>query len=63
LLCQLRARTRSCPLGLHSNLAESGLGYANLLYIATVVMELQSAREAELTLCSSRGPRWKNAQP
>jgi putative ATP-dependent endonuclease of OLD family len=32
------------------DLAESGLGYANLLFIATVVLELQSAREAELTL-------------
>jgi putative ATP-dependent endonuclease of OLD family len=33
-----------------TDLAESGLGYANLLFIATVVMELQNAREAELTL-------------
>ena len=33
-----------------ADLAESGLGYANLLFIATVVMELQSALEAELTL-------------
>jgi putative ATP-dependent endonuclease of the OLD family len=33
-----------------ADLAESGLGYANLLFIATVVMELQNAREAELTL-------------
>jgi putative ATP-dependent endonuclease of OLD family len=33
-----------------ADLAESGLGYANLLFIATVVLELQSAREAELTL-------------
>ena len=33
-----------------ADLAESGLGYANLLFIATVVMELQHARDAELTL-------------
>ena len=33
-----------------ADLAESGLGYANLLFIATVVMELQNAHEAELTL-------------
>src|SRR6266568_318421 len=33
-----------------ADLAESGLGYANLLFIATVIMELQHARDAELTL-------------
>jgi len=33
-----------------ADLTESGLGYANLLFIATVVLELQNAREAELTL-------------
>ena len=33
-----------------ADLAESGLGYANLLFIATVIMELQNAHEAELTL-------------
>jgi len=33
-----------------ADLGESGLGYANLLFIATVVLELQNAREAELTL-------------
>lgn len=33
-----------------ADLAESGLGYANLLFIATVILELQSAKEAELTL-------------
>jgi len=32
------------------DLAASGLGYANLLYIATVLVELQSARQSELTL-------------
>jgi putative ATP-dependent endonuclease of OLD family len=33
-----------------AGLAESGLGYANLLFIATVIMELQHAGDAELTL-------------
>lgn len=33
-----------------ANLAESGLGYANLLYMATVVLELRNADDAELTL-------------
>ncbi|GGO78937.1 ATP-dependent nuclease [Nonomuraea cavernae] len=33
-----------------ADLAESGLGYANLLYIATVILELQNAKDAELTL-------------
>lgn len=33
-----------------ANLDESGLGYANLLFIATVVLELRNAQEAELTL-------------
>ncbi|MDA1363065.1 AAA family ATPase [Glycomyces luteolus] len=33
-----------------ADLIESGLGYANLLYIATVILELQKARDAELTL-------------
>lgn len=33
-----------------SDLAESGLGYANLLFIATVILELQAAKDAELTL-------------
>lgn len=33
-----------------ADLAESGLGYANLLFIATVVLELQHAQDAELTL-------------
>lgn len=33
-----------------ADLAESGLGYANLLFIATVIMELQHARDSELTL-------------
>ena len=33
-----------------ADLTESGLGYANLLFIATVVLELRHANEAELTL-------------
>ena len=33
-----------------ADLAESGLGYANLLFIATVILELQRAQDAELTL-------------
>src|SRR5690606_11926335 len=33
-----------------ADLSESGLGYANLLYIATVLLELQNAKDAELTL-------------
>jgi putative ATP-dependent endonuclease of the OLD family len=33
-----------------ADLTETGLGYANLLFIATVVLELRNAREAELTL-------------
>jgi len=33
-----------------AELAESGLGYANLLYLATVLVELQAAKDADLTL-------------
>jgi putative ATP-dependent endonuclease of OLD family len=33
-----------------TDLSDSGLGYANLLFIATVVLELQYAQDAELTL-------------
>jgi putative ATP-dependent endonuclease of OLD family len=32
------------------DLSASGLGYANLLYVATVLVELQTARQSELTL-------------
>lgn len=32
------------------DLAESGLGYANLLFFAAVLVELQSAKDADLTL-------------
>lgn len=33
-----------------ADLTESGLGYANLLFIATVILELRKAQDAELTL-------------
>lgn len=33
-----------------SDLASSGLGYANLLFLATVILELQNANDSELTL-------------
>lgn len=33
-----------------ADLTESGLGYANLLFMATVVLELQKSKESELTL-------------
>ncbi|MBI4702777.1 MAG: AAA family ATPase [Deltaproteobacteria bacterium] len=33
-----------------AELAESGLGYANLLYLAVVLVELQAAKDADLTL-------------
>jgi putative ATP-dependent endonuclease of OLD family len=33
-----------------SDMRTSGLGYANLLYIATVIVELEHAKEADLTL-------------
>lgn len=33
-----------------ADLAESGLGYTNLLFMATVIVELQNASESELTL-------------
>lgn len=33
-----------------ANLSKSGLGYANLLFMATVVLELQKSKESELTL-------------
>ena len=32
------------------DLAASGLGYANLLFMSTVLLELQNARDSELTL-------------
>lgn len=44
-------RTRMSDEGLHiEDIARSGLGYANLLYIATVLAELEAARGADLTL-------------
>ena len=33
-----------------ADLSESGLGYANLLFIATVILELSKAKDSELTL-------------
>ncbi|MCP3426613.1 AAA family ATPase [Rothia sp. AR01] len=33
-----------------ADLSESGLGYANLLFMATVILELQNSKESELTL-------------
>lgn len=33
-----------------ADVAESGLGYANLLYMATVLLQLERARDAELTI-------------
>ncbi len=53
---ELRRLTRSLRLKMAehdiepTDLTESGLGYANLLFIATVVLELRNAQEAELTL-------------
>lgn len=53
LLRQL-ARSLRMKLGEHgfdpSDLASSGLGYANLLFLATVVVELSATRDADLTL-------------
>lgn len=44
-------RTRMSDEGLNiEDIARSGLGYANLLYIATVLAELEAARGADLTL-------------
>lgn len=33
-----------------SDIVDSGLGYANLLYMATVILELRKAKDSELTL-------------
>ena len=44
-------RFRLADAGLtHEEIRTSGLGYANLLYMATVIVELTKAREADLTL-------------
>ncbi|MFF0067209.1 ATP-dependent endonuclease [Streptomyces sp. NPDC005279] len=44
-------RTRMSDEGLAvEDIARAGLGYANLLYIATVLAELEAARDADLTL-------------
>jgi putative ATP-dependent endonuclease of the OLD family len=45
----LRLKMADAGLDL-THLEDSGLGYANLVYIATVLLELQNARSAELTL-------------
>jgi putative ATP-dependent endonuclease of OLD family len=53
---ELRRLTRSLRLKMSehgvdlADLAASGLGYANLLYLATVILELQKAKQSELTL-------------
>jgi putative ATP-dependent endonuclease of OLD family len=48
------ARALRLKLGEHgvdpTDLASSGLGYANLLFLATVVVELAATRDADLTL-------------
>jgi putative ATP-dependent endonuclease of OLD family len=44
-------RLKMAEAGLSAaNLSESGLGYANLLFMATVILELQKSKESELTL-------------
>ena len=44
-------RVRMADAGLvPREIAESGMGYANLLFIATVLAQLDAAREADLTL-------------
>ncbi len=44
-------RVRMADAGLvPREIAESGMGYANLLFIATVLAQLEAAREADLTL-------------
>lgn len=44
-------RLKMAEVGLAvADLNESGLGYANLLFMATVILELQKSRESELTL-------------
>nr|WP_240974231.1 AAA family ATPase [Nonomuraea sp. FMUSA5-5] len=45
----LRARMSDAGMD-PEEVARSGLGYANLLYIATVLTELEAAQEADLTL-------------
>lgn len=49
LVSSLRLKMAESGVDLQ-HLADSGLGYANLLYIATVLLELQNASENELTL-------------
>jgi putative ATP-dependent endonuclease of OLD family len=46
----LRMLLGDAELPLTASIDNSGLGYANALYIATVLAELETAREADLTL-------------
>ncbi len=49
LAAALRLKLSEAGIDL-ADIAESGLGYANLLFIATVLLQLRAATEAELTL-------------
>jgi putative ATP-dependent endonuclease of OLD family len=49
LAAALRVKLSEAGIDL-ADIAESGLGYANLLFIATVLLQLRAATEAELTL-------------
>ncbi|WP_158224499.1 AAA family ATPase, partial [Amycolatopsis sp. KNN50.9b] len=44
-------RVKMAEVGIEpADLTESGLGYANLLFIATVILELRKAQDMELTV-------------
>lgn len=49
LAAALRVKLAETGIDL-ADIADSGLGYANLLFIATVLLQLRAATEAELTL-------------
>lgn len=49
LAAALRVKLSEAGIDL-ADIADSGLGYANLLFIATVLLQLRAATEAELTL-------------
>lgn len=49
LAAALRLKMADAGVSL-AGIAESGLGYANLLYIASVLLQLQNANESELTV-------------
>lgn len=49
LAAALRVKLSEAGVDL-ADIADSGLGYANLLFIATVLLQLRAATEAELTL-------------